>query len=59
MTFQELVEALHERGANLAEVAIGRMMDEIEEETGVWPNWDDQAPAWVLEAAGMRVRKEG
>lgn len=58
MTYQELVETMQERGANLADVAIGRMMDMVEEETGVWPNWDDPAPDWVLEAAGMKVRKE-
>ncbi len=53
MTYQELVEAMQKRGANLADVAIGRMMDMVEEETGVWPNWDDPAPDWVLEIAGV------
>lgn len=47
-TFSELVEIAESRGANLAEVAIGRMMDIIEKETGTWPNWSDEAPEWVV-----------
>lgn len=47
-TFSELVKIMESHGANLAEVAIGRMMDIIEEETGTWPNWSDEAPEWVV-----------
>ena len=39
MTFHELVKTLYDRGCNLADVAVGRMMDEIEAETGIWPDW--------------------
>ena len=35
MTFHELVRILYDRGCNLADVAVGRMMDEVEEETGI------------------------
>ena len=49
MTFQQLLEQLESRGCNLADVALGRMMDIIEEETGRWPNWDDEAPQWVID----------
>ena len=47
-TFSQLEAIARERGANLADVAIGRMMDIIEEETGRWPNWSDVAPEWVV-----------
>jgi len=47
-TFHELVDIAMERGANCADLAIGRMMDEIEEETGHWPGWNEEAPEWVV-----------
>lgn len=50
-TFSELVEYLENRGDNLAEVAIGRMMDDIEAETGLWPKWTDPVPEWILSIA--------
>lgn len=50
-TFLELVEYLEDQGNNLAEVAIGRMMDDIEAETGRWPSWDDIVPEWILSIA--------
>ncbi|MBQ6673949.1 MAG: hypothetical protein IJM77_04960 [Spirochaetia bacterium] len=59
MTFHELVKALYARGCNLADVAVGRMMDEIEEETGIWPDWDETAPDWVLANAGISKRSLG
>lgn len=48
MTFNELVDMAMVAGNNLADLAIGRMMDIIEEETGVWPDWNDVAPEWVV-----------
>lgn len=54
MTFDELVRRMKKNGANLADVAIGRMMDIIEEETGTFPNWDDDAPQWVLDNCGVK-----
>ena len=50
-TFQQLVDILMDNGANLADVAIGRMMDSIEEYTGKWPDWNDVAPQWVVDTA--------
>lgn len=47
-TYSELVDIMEARGANLADVAIGRMMVIIEEETGDFPSWDDEAPEWVV-----------
>lgn len=48
MTFNELIARAKAHGANLAEVAIGRMMIIIEEQTGEFPNYNDIAPDWVV-----------
>lgn len=48
MTYEQLIELMESRGCNLAEVAIGRMMDIVEEETGRFPDFDETAPEWVI-----------
>ena len=48
MTYSELVTRMEKAGNNLAEVAIGSMMDIVEEETGRFPDWDDEAEDWVI-----------
>ena len=48
MTYRQLVEHMERMGNNLADVAIGRMMDIVFEETGNYPNWDDKAPEWIV-----------
>ena len=52
MTYRELLERAERNGMNMADVAVGRMMDIVEEQTGSWPNWDDEAPVWVLRNFG-------
>ena len=47
-TFSQLVNQMERLGNNLADVAVGRMMDVIFEETGKYPNWNDTAPEWVV-----------
>ena len=47
-TFSKLVDIMEASGCNLADLAIGRMMDIIEEQTGKFPNWEDIAPNWVV-----------
>ena len=47
-TYHQLVERMEDMGCNLAEVAVGRMMDIVAEQTGYFPNWDDMAPDWVV-----------
>lgn len=47
-TYDKLVNLMRENGSNLADVAIGRMMIIVEEETGVFPDWSDIAPDWVV-----------
>lgn len=47
-TFSELLEIMEANGSNLADIALGRMMDEIEYETGEFPAWYDIAPDWVV-----------
>lgn len=48
MTFNELSNRAKSKGNNLADVAIGRMMELVEEETGRFPSWTDIAPDWVV-----------
>lgn len=55
-TFNELLEWATEHGQNLAHLAIGRMMDEIEEETGEFPSWDYVAPSWVVDNIKGKIR---
>lgn len=47
-TFSKLVDEMMKLGMNLADVAVGRMMDIIEEQTGDYPSWSDIAPDWVV-----------
>jgi hypothetical protein len=47
-TYSDLIKIARKNGANLAEVAIGRMMDEVYEETGKWPSWNEEAPEWII-----------
>ena len=55
MKWQEIAEALEASGVNLGWLALGRMMDQAEEDSGRWPDWEDQAPAWVLRALGWEA----
>ena len=49
ITYNQLLEDMYNRGANCADIALGRMMDMVEDETGEWPSWDDAAPQWVID----------
>ena len=40
MTYRELAHALIESGYTMADAAIDLMKGLIEEETGIWPDWD-------------------
>lgn len=47
MTYSELVQIAKSAGGNLAELAIMRMMDDVGEMCGRYPDWDDEAPEWI------------
>lgn len=47
-TYEKLVDYLIKKGNNLAEIAIGDMMEIVENETGTFPNWNDIVPDWIL-----------
>lgn len=47
-TYRQLVDHMENMGCNLADVAVGRMMDIVEEQTGDYPCWGDIAPDWVV-----------
>jgi len=53
MTYKEILKKAERNGMNLAEVALARMMDIVEEETGNWPKWTDEAPEWVVKNFGF------
>lgn len=55
ITYAELLDQVIDRGASeyWATASLMRMMDEVEEHTGTWPDWDDIAPDWI------RHRMEG
>ena len=48
VTFKQLVKRMQNKGNNLAETAVGRMMDIVYEDTGTYPEWTDKAPEWVV-----------
>lgn len=47
-TYSELENKMRKNGNNLADVAIRRMMDIVEEKTGNFPNWNDTVPEWIV-----------
>ena len=51
MTYSELLEKA-EQNMNMADVALGRMMAIVEEQTGIFPSWNDEAPDWILRNFG-------
>ena len=56
MTYRELI-TWAEANTNFTdpELTLGQMMDVVEEQTGVWPNWDDQVPEWIMNEFGARA----
>ena len=57
MTYTQILEHCEQNtNINLADVALMQMMDIIEEETGSWPNWEDEAPQWILNNFGISER---
>lgn len=56
MTYKEIAAALFDKGYVMAGDAVDLMMGLIEEETGIWPDWDEIAPHWVLAAFGFSPR---
>ncbi len=47
-TYRKLVEHMEKMGCNLADVAVCRMMEIVEEQNGDFPSWNDTAPEWVV-----------
>lgn len=53
MTYSEVMYRAFALGMNCADVALGSMMDIVEEETGCFPKWDSEAPKWILDNFGI------
>ena len=47
MTWTEYMKDMEERGANLAGQSIESMMTLVWEDTGEYPDWDDEIPDWI------------
>ena len=53
MTFKEIALALYNKGYTMADAATERMMDLVQDETGIYPDPDEAAPLWVILACGL------
>ena len=51
-TYDEISSILEEQGL-LVETTLGRFMEQVEEDTGVFPDWDDYAPDWICNFCGL------
>lgn len=51
-TYEEILYIFEERGL-LVETALGRFMDQVYEDTGVYPDWSDKAPEWIVNFCGL------
>ena len=47
-TFSQLLDIMERAGNNLAYLAVGRWMDAVELQTGIFPDWDSFAPEWAV-----------
>ena len=57
MTYREIAAALWETGDTLADTRVAGLMDSVEEETGLFPDWDEVPPDWLLAASGIGKRR--
>lgn len=56
MTYAEIARALFNKGYTMADAATDRMMDLVQDETGIYPDRDEPAPEWVIAACGLSQR---
>ena len=57
-TYRELAELLKKEKTDFSEGTIGGMMNTVNEMTGVFPSWDDEAPKWVAEKCVDAILEE-
>lgn len=51
-TYEEILFIFEERGL-LVETALDRFMEQVEKDTGVYPDWNDYAPDWIINFCGL------
>lgn len=56
MTYKEIAAALFEKGYTMADAAVERMKDLVQDETGIRPDWDEPTPTWVAVSCGISLR---
>ena len=57
MTYREIAEALAGAGDSLGDMRICSVMDAVMKETGIYPDWDEIPPDWLLAENGISKRK--
>ena len=57
MTYREIAALLSEDGDIFGDMRIEAIMDTVEEETGIYPDWDEIPPDWLLAENGISKRK--
>ena len=57
MTYREIAAALSAAGDCLGDVRICSVMDAVAEETGIYPDWDEVPPEWLLAMNGISTRR--
>ena len=57
MTYREIAEALTDIGDTFADTHVAALMDSVEEYTGIFPDWDEIPPDWLLAESGISKRR--
>ena len=57
MTYHEIAVALWEAGDALADLRISALMQSVEDDTGIFPDWDEVPPDWMLAMNGISIRR--
>ena len=57
MTYREIAAFLSTDGDIFGDMRIEAIMDTVEEETGIYPDWDEIPPDWLLAEYGISKRR--
>ena len=57
MTYREIAAALWEAGDTQSDIKINSLMDSVQKETGIYPDWDEIPTDWLLAMNGISRRK--